>query len=156
MINKNIYNRHNPDLYIYDSSTDQQIEVIDLSKYKYVELHSYFSQKFGKIGEELAVDEAVKTDKIENIVENDKNDGTKSMKQQELERAKMNAEIFEGIGGNIMINTSSMNSKRAFYVGIFIIAVLFTIYLIAFNPSLLKRTFHLCGCDSYFGAKATV
>ena len=147
----NFINRHNPDLFIFDSRTNAQLEKVDLSRYKYNELHEYFARKFGKIGEENSA--------ANEFNSNVENNYTPHMQLgnaiNQLDRVIMNAEIFEGIGDNV-IDTSSMVASRAIYIIMIIFAVLFAIYVMAFNPSLMKRTSHICGCDSYFGAKATV
>jgi len=40
----------NPDLHVYNVNTGKEIEVLDLSKYSYNELHQLFNEKFGKRG----------------------------------------------------------------------------------------------------------
>lgn len=134
-----------------------ELEKIDLSKYKYDELHEYFAKKFGRIDEDNNGDDTTKNNEAQNDVDID----SAHMKvgnavKNQLDRVKMNAEIFGGIGDNAINTSSSMITSRAIYLMIFILIVLFAIYVMAFNPSLLKRTSHFCGCDSYFGAKATV
>ena len=147
----NFLNRHNPDLFIFDLRTNAELEKIDLSGYKYDELHEYFAKKFGKIGEDNSAANEVNV----NVENNDTPHMQLGNAINQLDRVRMNAEIFEGIGDNA-INSSSMITSRAIYVIMFIFVVLFAIYAMAFNPSLIKRTSHICGCDSYFGAKATV
>lgn len=137
---------HNPDLFILDKTTNEQIEVVDLGNYKYDELHEYFANKFGKIGDEssAAMNEANSDDASSARTDSKMND-----------RIQMNAEIFEGIS-DAQINTSSMNASRAVQLVVFILVILFAIYVTAFNPSLLKRAAQICGCNALFGSKATV
>lgn len=128
-----------------------ELEKVDLSKYKYDELHEYFAKKFGRIDEGNNENEA--NDDVEDVNSAHVKVGEAI---NQLDRVKMNAEIFAGIGDNAINTSSSLITSRAIYLTMFILVVLFAIYAMAFNPSLIKRTFHICGCDSYFGAKATL
>merc|ERR1712154_530496 len=134
---------HNPDLFIFDQNTNEEIEKVDLGRMKYTELHTFFEKKFGKkIESKQAVSAKAAID-------------DKKKDLNEIERAKMNKEIFEGVDDD-KLDTSSMSISRAIYIFIFLLGFLFIFYAMTFNPSLIKRISSLCGCREYFGSKATV
>ena len=148
MIASYSYNSHNPDLFILDANTNEQLEVIDLSPFNNQDLHKYFNDKFGRKGEaqSAAADN-------NNIIENPKS----GILANQMDRVQINAEIFEGIN-DPFINTSLMITSRFIYVIIIICCVMIGIYTIAFNPSLIKRTSRFFGLGSLTPdtSKATV
>eukprot|EP00483_Globobulimina_turgida_P001333 UN01335 len=82
--------------------------MIDLSSYKYTELHTFFAKKFGKkdgsdnipVGDAVVIDIDTDNGNLNDLTDNANNVNA-------MGRIKMNAEIFEGID-TIKMDTSSM------------------------------------------------
>jgi len=131
-----------PELFIYNKETNEQVEVVDLSSYKYQDLHDFFTHKFGKKSDVAHVDAIdINEPQIDEIaIENVKN---ANKQNNEEERIQMNAEIFD------TLHKEESTSTQTLYMGILMVAVILVIaYVMTFNHSFIKRITNILGFNN--------